>query len=67
VKTTHQIVLTDEYIAEGQRLSISQNKTLKFMYQTWWMWWLPRVAMVGIMWSVRLETRTLNGRAFYRR
>jgi hypothetical protein len=49
VKTTHQIVLTDEYIAEAQRLSIAQNKTLKFMYQTWWVWWLSRVAMVGFI------------------
>lgn len=49
MKTTHQIVLTDEYIAEAQRLSIAQNKTLKFMYQTWWVWWLPRVAMVGFI------------------
>ena len=49
MKTTHQLVLTDEYIAEAQRLSISQNKTLKFMYQTWWVWWLPRIAMVGFI------------------
>jgi hypothetical protein len=49
VKTTHQIVLTDEYIAEAQHLSIAQNKTLKFMYQTWWAWWLPRIAMVGFI------------------
>jgi hypothetical protein len=56
VKTSHQIVLTDEYIAEGQRLSISQNKTLKFMYQTWWVWWLPRVAMVGIIISASRST-----------
>ncbi len=25
------------------------SKTLKFMYQTWWVWWLPRVAMVGFI------------------
>jgi hypothetical protein len=49
VKTTHQIVLTDEYIAEAQRLSIAQNKTLKFLYQTWWSWWLPRVGMLGLI------------------
>jgi hypothetical protein len=27
MKTTHQIVSTDEYIAEAQRLAIAQNKT----------------------------------------
>jgi hypothetical protein len=41
--------LTEEYIAEAQRLSIAQNKTLKFMYQTWWAWWLPRVGLVGFI------------------
>jgi hypothetical protein len=49
MKTTHRIVLTDVYIAEAQRLSIAQNKTLKFMYQTWWAWWLPRAGMVGFI------------------
>jgi hypothetical protein len=45
----HRIVLTDEYITEAQRLAIAQNKTLKFMYQTWWAWWLPRLAMIGFI------------------
>jgi hypothetical protein len=49
VKTTPQFVLTDEYIAEAQRLSIAQNKTLKSMYQTWWLQWLARVVMVGFI------------------
>jgi hypothetical protein len=49
VKTTHQCVLTDEYVAEAQRLAIAQNKTLKFLYQTWWAWWLPRVVLAGIL------------------
>jgi hypothetical protein len=42
-------VLTDGHIAEAQRLAIAQNKTLKFIYQTWWAWWLPRIAMVGFI------------------
>jgi hypothetical protein len=42
-------MITDEYIAEAQRLSIAQNKTLKFFYQTWWAWWLPRTVIVGLM------------------
>jgi hypothetical protein len=49
MKTTHRIVLTDEHIAETQRLSIAQNKTLKLMYQSWWARWLPRVALVGFI------------------
>ena len=49
VKTTHQFVLNDEYIAEAQHLAIAQNKTLKFMYQTWWVWWLSRVVMIGFI------------------
>jgi hypothetical protein len=49
LKTTHRIVLTDEYIAEAQRLAIAQNKPLKFVYQTWWSWWLPRVALLGFL------------------
>jgi len=42
-------VLTDEYIAEAQGRSIAQNKTLKFFYQTWWAWWLPRIVIVAMM------------------
>jgi hypothetical protein len=49
LKTTHQFVLTDEYVAEAQRLMIGQNKTLKLLYQTWWVWWLPRVVIAGII------------------
>jgi hypothetical protein len=49
MKTTHRFVMTDEYIANAQRMVISQNKTLKFFYQTWWAWWLPRVVIVPSM------------------
>jgi hypothetical protein len=41
--------MTDDYIANAQRMAISQNKTLKFFYQTWWAWWLPRVVIVPSM------------------
>lgn len=47
LKTTHQFVLTDEYTADAQRLVIAQNKPLKFLYKTWWVWWLPRVIVAG--------------------
>jgi membrane protein implicated in regulation of membrane protease activity len=49
MKTTHKIVSTDGYIAEAQRLAIAQNKGLKFIYQTWWALWLPRVAMIAFI------------------
>jgi hypothetical protein len=49
MKTTHRFVLTDDYIANAQRVGISQNRALKFLYQTWWTWWLPRVFMVPSM------------------
>jgi hypothetical protein len=49
LKTRHQFVLTDEYIEDAQRLTIAQNKTLKLLYQTWWVWWLPRVVIAGVI------------------
>jgi hypothetical protein len=49
VKTTHHLVLSEEYIAEAQRLSIAQHKTLKFMYQMRWVQWLARAVMVGFI------------------
>ena len=49
MKTTHRIVHTDEYVAEAMRVSIAQSRRLKFLYQTWWSWWLPRVAIVGLV------------------
>jgi hypothetical protein len=33
MKTMHQILSTDEYVAEAQRLAIAQNKALKFFYR----------------------------------
>jgi hypothetical protein len=45
----YQIVLNDEYIEEAQRLTIAQNRTLRLMYQTWWVWWLPRVLLAGAL------------------
>jgi hypothetical protein len=49
MKTTHRFVMTDEYIAKAQHRSIAQNKMLKFLYQTWWARWLPRVVIVALM------------------
>jgi len=49
MKTTHEFLMTDDYIADAQQKIISQNKTLKFFYQTWWAWWLPRVILVVSM------------------
>jgi hypothetical protein len=55
MKTTHQIVLTDEYIAEAQRLAIAQNTLLKLMHQTWWFYWVQRLIFLGaaiFFWSL---------------
>jgi hypothetical protein len=47
MKTTHQILLNDEYIAESQRLGIAQNTTLRLMHQTWWLLWLTRFILLA--------------------
>jgi hypothetical protein len=47
MKTTHKIVLTDEFIAEAQRIAIAQNTVLRLMYQTWWIRWIPRFIFAG--------------------
>lgn len=49
MKTTHHLVLSEEYIAEAQRSSIAQHKTLKFMYQMRWVQWLARAVMIGFI------------------
>jgi hypothetical protein len=65
MKTTHQFVITDDYIAKAQRMAISQNKMLNFFYQTWWAWWLPRVVILPsmiVLYLLNLEsTMTLLG------
>ena len=55
MKTTHQILLTDEYIAEAQRLAIAQNTVLRLMHQTWWCFWVQRLIFLGaaiLFWSL---------------
>jgi hypothetical protein len=55
MKTTHQILLTDEYIAEAQRLAIAQNTVLRLMHQTWWFFWVQRLIFLGaaiLFWSL---------------
>jgi hypothetical protein len=47
MKTTHQIPLTDEYIAETQRLGIAQNTALRLTHQTWWVTWSARFILAG--------------------
>jgi hypothetical protein len=49
MKTTHQLLLSDEYIAESQRIQIAENPGLRFIYQTWWVWWIPRIIFVGVI------------------
>jgi len=60
MRTVHRIVLSDEYIAEAQRLTIAQNRTLRLMYQTWWVWWLPRVVIVGLLGFLLIEKLTFD-------
>jgi hypothetical protein len=55
MKTTHQILLTDEYIAEAQRLAVAQNTVLRLMHQTWWFFWVQRFILLGaaiVFWSL---------------
>lgn len=66
MKTVHQLLLSDEYIAESQRINIAQNRTLRFIYQTWWVWWIPRIVFVGaiaFLLAIRLwwDARILAG------
>lgn len=49
MQTTHQILISDDYIAESQRLSIAQNRTLRLLYQTWWMRWVPRLGLLAMI------------------
>jgi hypothetical protein len=43
MRTTHRFLIDDDYITHAQRLTIAQNKTLRLLYQTWWVHWLPRI------------------------
>src|SRR5207245_11016779 len=45
MRTTHRILVNDEYIAAAQHLSIAQNRGLRLIYQTWWMVWPPRAIL----------------------
>src|SRR6185312_1870193 len=46
-KTVHQLLLTDEYAAEAQRIVIAENRTLRLVQQTWWVRWGFRIMVVG--------------------
>jgi hypothetical protein len=47
MKTTHEILLNDDYIAESQRLGIAQITALRLMHQTWWVLRIPRVVIAA--------------------
>jgi hypothetical protein len=49
MKTTHTVVITDEYLAEAQRVAIAQNRTLRLLYQNRWVWWLPRIGLAAFL------------------
>ncbi len=57
LRTTHRILVDDTYIRESQRLTIAQNATLRLIYQTRWVVWLPRVVLFAcVVSSPFLET-----------
>ena len=47
MRTTHRILVDDEYIRVAQHLSISQNRASRLIYQTWWVVWLPRILLLA--------------------
>ena len=62
MRTTHRILVDNEYIETSQRLSISQNKALRLIYQTWWVKWPPRVVLSAcVVAGVFLEPLRLAG------
>ena len=63
----YRIVLSDDYVKEAQRLILAQNRTLRLLYQTPWVWWFPRVTfavMLIILLVVRLPYAALMSGAF---
>jgi len=58
MRTVHHLLYSDEYIAESQSVVIAQNRALRFIHQSWWVWWPPRIALVGataICWTAQLN------------
>ena len=45
----------DASIAAAQRIIIAHNMALRLVYQTWWTWWLPRFAVIGIVGGLAAE------------
>jgi hypothetical protein len=49
MRTVHQIVLSDDYLAQTQRLVIQHDRKLRLTYGSWWVWWVPRMALALTM------------------
>src|SRR6185312_10548990 len=47
MKTVHQLLLTDAYAAEAQRVVIAENLALRLIYQAWWVRWTSRAMLLG--------------------
>ncbi len=47
MKTVHQLLLTDAYAAEAQRVVIAENLALRLIYQAWWVRWTSRAIILG--------------------
>ncbi|MFP5229563.1 MAG: YcxB family protein [Acidobacteriota bacterium] len=45
----HRLVWDDAYIAEAQRVMLAQNRSFRLMYQTWWVWWIPRFVVLAVI------------------
>lgn len=49
MRTTHRILVNDEYISVSQRLLIAQNRGWRLIFQAWWVRWLPRVVLLAFV------------------
>lgn len=57
MRTTHRILVNDEYIGTAQRRLIARNRGWKLIYQKWWVRWPPRVALFAfVVTSLFVET-----------
>jgi hypothetical protein len=49
MNTMHHIEFTEEYLKEAQRLALSQNAVLRFIFLSRWTMWPPAILIGGFM------------------
>jgi hypothetical protein len=49
VRTSHHIDFNDKYLRQAQRLMLSQNPVIKFVYLNRWAVWPPLVILAGYL------------------